>query len=138
MDGFSLKIIASNGVFFDGRAKDLIFHASDGRFEILPHHENMVIAVEIGDAKYLDLDGNWVEFLTSRGFAEVLNNRITMIVNSAERPEDIDMRRAEEAKERAEEKLLHQQSRQEYVQTQASLARAMSRLKFNQGKKFNI
>ena len=52
-----------------------------------------------------------------------------MLVSSAERPEEIDARRAEAAKERAEEYLRQKQSVQEYYRSKAALARAMARLK---------
>jgi len=58
-----------------------------------------------------------------------MNNRATVIVDTCESPEDIDVRRAKEAKERAEEQLRQKQSIQEYYRSKASLARAMERLK---------
>lgn len=72
------------------------------------------------------------------GFAEIVNNRVTLLVDTAERPEDIDVRRAEEQRERAEEQMRQKQSTQEYYHTRASLARAMNRLRLAQDKKWNI
>ena len=54
-----------------------------------------------------------------------MNNRATVIVDTCESPEDIDVRRAKEAKERAEERLRQKQSIQEYYRSKASLARAV-------------
>ena len=67
--------------------------------------------------------------VTGTGFAQIINNRAMVIVDTCESPEEIDMRRAEEAKERAQEQLRQKQSIQEYYRSKASLARAMSRLK---------
>ena len=64
--------------------------------------------------------------------------RVSVLVNTAERPEDIDVKRAEEAKERAEERLRQKQSIQEYHLSQASLARAMARLKASRNKHGDI
>ena len=100
----------------------------DGEKGILAHHENMVIAVEIGELRFRKPDGEWVTAVVSKGFAEIVNNRASVLVNTAERPEDIDVKRAEEAKERAEEQLRQKQSMQEYYMSKASLARAMTRL----------
>ncbi|MFR3392601.1 MAG: F0F1 ATP synthase subunit epsilon, partial [[Clostridium] scindens] len=61
-----------------------------------------------------------------------------LLVNSAERLEEIDIKRAEEAKERAQERLRQKQSIQEYHLSQASLARAMTRLKTSKEKHWNI
>ena len=138
MDTFGLEIIASDRVFYEGRCRKLILPAPDGEMGILANHENMVIAVNVGDARMEIEEGSWVDVAVGRGFAEVVNNRVTVLVDTAERPEEIDVRRAEEAKERAEEQLRQKQSIQEYYRTQASLARAMNRLKVSQGKRWNL
>ena len=138
MDTFGLKIIASDRVFYIGRCRKLILPAQDGKMGILPDHENMVIAISVGDARMEIEEGSWVDIAVGAGFAEVVNNRVTILVDTAERPEEIDVRRAEEAKERAEEQLRQKQSLQEYYRTQASLARAMNRLKVSQGKRWNL
>ena len=59
---------------------------------------------------------------------------MTLLVETAERPEEIDVARAQEAKERAEEQLRQKQSIHEYYHSRASLARAMARLKATAGK----
>lgn len=129
MSTFSLKVIASDKVFFDGRAEVLIIPATDGEKAILGHHENMAIAVSIGALKFKTEDGNWTEAVSGQGFAQVMNNRVTVLVDTIELPEDIDAKRAEDALERAKEQLRQKQSYQEFHHTQASLARAMTRLK---------
>lgn len=92
----------------------------------------MVIAVKIGMARMEIEEGNWVEVALGRGFAEVVNNRVTLLVDTAEKPEEIDIRHAQEQKERAEERIRQKQSIQEYYHSQASLARAMNRLRVSQ------
>ena len=62
-------------------------------------------------------------------FVEMINNRAKLFCLSVERPEEIDIRRAQEAKERAEEQLRQKQSIQEYHMNQLALARAMTRLR---------
>lgn len=139
MESFYLRIIASDREFYHGKCLNLIIPAPDGEKGILPHHENMVIAVAVGDGRIQLDDGRWVDVALGAGFAEVMNNRVTLLVDTAERPSEIDVRRAQEAKERAEEQLRQKQSQQAYYQSQASLARAMSRLKVSQsGKRWNI
>ena len=63
------------------------------------------------------------------GFIEFLNNEALIVCVSAELPDEIDKRRAEEAKIRAEEELRHKQSQIEYSVSKASLSRAMERIK---------
>ena len=129
MDTFGLKIIASDKVFYEGRCRNLIIPAPDGEVGLLPHHENMVIAIEVGIARMEVEAGEWNEIAVGTGFAEIVNNRVTLLVDTAERPEDIDVRRAQEQKERAEEQMRQKRSIQQYYHTQASLARAMNRLR---------
>ncbi|HJC74731.1 MAG TPA: ATP synthase F1 subunit epsilon [Candidatus Mediterraneibacter faecavium] len=139
MDTFGLKIIASDKVFYEGRCRKLIIPAPDGEKGILPNHENMVIAIAVGTAKVqLAGEEEWKDLAVGTGFAEIVNNRVTLLVDTAERPEDIDVRRAQEQQERAEEQMRQKQSTQEYYHTQASLARAMTRLRVAQDKKWNI
>ena len=139
METFGLKIIASDKVFYEGRCRKLIIPAPDGEKGILPNHENMVIAIAVGTAKVqLAGEDEWKDLAVGTGFAEIVNNRVTLLVDTAERPEDIDVRRAQEQQERAEEQMRQKQSTQEYYHTQASLARAMTRLRVAQDKKWNI
>lgn len=129
MSTFSLKIIASDKVFFDGEATVIILPAMDGEKAILANHENMAIAVNVGVMKLKLEDNTWIQAVVGRGFAEIIDNVVTILVDTAERPEDIDAARARDALDRAEEQLRQKQSVQEYQHTQASLARAMNRLK---------
>ena len=138
MDTFGLKIIASDKVFYEGRCRNLIIPAPDGEVGLLPHHENMVIAIEVGIARMESEAGKWNEIAVGTGCAEIVNNRVTLLVDTAEKPEDIDVRRAQEQKERAEEQMRQKRSIQQYYHTQASLARAMNRLRLAQDKKWNL
>ena len=137
MDTFGLKIIASDKVFYEGRCRKLVIPAPDGEKGILANHENMVIAIVVGTAKVqLAGEDEWKDLAVGSGFAEIVNNRVTLLVDTAERPEDIDVRRAREQQERAEEQMRQKQSIQEYYHTQASLARAMNRLRVAKDKRW--
>ncbi|WP_170841429.1 ATP synthase F1 subunit epsilon [[Clostridium] fimetarium] len=129
MNTFSLKVIASDKIFFDGRVEVLIIPEVDGEKAILAHHEDIVIAIDIGDLKFRLGDKTWVNAVVGKGFAQVINNRVSVLVDTAERPEDIDAARAKDALERAKEQLRQKQSLQDFHLSQASMARAMSRLK---------
>ena len=130
MNTFSLKVIATDKVFYDGKCTALIIPALDGEREILAHHENMVIATKEGEGRCrTDESSDWKKAVVGVGFVHIANNRVTMLVDTAERPEDIDAVRAKQAYERAVEQLRQKQSIQEYHMSRASLARAMARLK---------
>ena len=129
---FYLKVISANRVFFAGKCRSLIVPEFDGQKEILAHHEDMVIAIDEGQMKFQpEGSDEWIHAVVGKGFAQVINNRVTVLVDSAERPEDIDKIRAEEALERAKEQMRQKQSIQEYYHSQASMARAMTRLKLS-------
>ena len=103
---FSLKIISANRVFFTGRCQSIIVPGYDGQKEVLAHHENMVIAVNEGEMRFLpEEESEWQYAVVGIGFIEIINNRVTLLVESVERPEEIDIARAQEAKERALEKI---------------------------------
>ena len=124
---FYLKIISANRVFFSGRCRSLI---------VLAHHEDMVIAIDEGEMRFQpEGTDNWEYAVVGMGFVEIVNNRVTLLVETAERPEEIDVARAREAKERAEEQMRQKQSIREYYHSRASLSRAMARLKGTSGRK---
>lgn len=129
MSTFSLQIVSSNRTFYNGKAQMIILPAQDGQIGIMAHHEEVAIAVETGEIRFQLEDGSWIVGVVSEGFAEVANNRVSLFVYSCEKPEEIDVLRAQEAKERAEEKIRQKQSVIEYHASQTSLARAMARLK---------
>ena len=126
---FGLEIYAANRQIFSGRAQSLIIPAEDGQKEILAHHANMICAIVPGELRFQDAKGNWETVAVSSGFVEMINNRAKLFCLTVERPEEIDIRRAEEARDRAEEQLRQQQSIVEYHRSQAALARAMTRLR---------
>ncbi len=130
MASYNLRIIAADKEFFTGKCVSLIIPAFDGQKEILAHHEDMVIAVDGGMMRYKPEDSDeWIQAVVGQGFVQILNNRVVLLVETVERPEDIDIARAEAAKARAEEQLRQKQSIQEYYHSSASLTRAMARLK---------
>lgn len=126
---FGLEIVATDKTFFKGRAKLLILPGTEGEEGILPHHQDMIVAIVPGVLRFETEEGEKREAAVSAGFAEVMNNRVKVLVLTAERPEDIDELRAKEAKERAEEELRQAKSIQEYQLGKMALARAMTRLR---------
>lgn len=129
MNTFGLNIVASDKDFYHGRGKNIVFPAKDGEISILAHHADMMIAIVPGEMRYQTPDDQWHRTIVGNGFAQIINNRVTVLVDSCEYPENIDLKRAQDALERAEEQLRQKQSLQEYYVSKASLARAMARMK---------
>ena len=129
MNTFYLRVISSNKVFFDDKVTKFVLPLEDGEMAVLPHHENMIIATSIGEIRIDTPDGKKILGVVGEGFAQIVNNRVTMLVDSAERPEDIDVNRALRAREEAEEQLRQKRSMAEYQLAQGNLARALNRLR---------
>ena len=129
MNTFYLRVISSNKIFFEGRVEKIILPLEDGEKAVLAHHENMVIATSIGEIRITTSKGEQVVGVVGDVFVQMLNNRVFLIVDSAEKPEDIERVRAKEAKIRAEERLRKKESMTEYKQSAESLARALTRHK---------
>ncbi|MDE5764912.1 MAG: ATP synthase F1 subunit epsilon [Ruminococcus sp.] len=130
---FHLEIIASDRIFFQGECEHLVITAIDGLLGILAGHEPLVTSLPTGELKYMT-DGEWHYAAISEGFIEVMPDRAVILADSCELPEEIDIKRAEEARERAEEMLRQKQGIREYYETQAALNRAINRLKISQKK----
>lgn len=128
---FHLEIIASDRVFYNGDCEHLVVTALDGLLGILAGHEPLVTSLPTGELKYM-VNGEWKHAAISEGFMEVMPDFAVILADSCELPEEIDIKRAEEARRRAEEKLRQKQSIMEYYHTQAALNRAMNRLKISQ------
>lgn len=126
---FGLEVYASNQIFYQGRSSLIELPSTDGGHTFLAHHENVIIALVPGTTRIVKDDGTEIRVVTGSGFAEMINNRVKMFVHSAERPEDIDINRAIEAREKAKEQLRQNNSLAEYHRSKMELARAMSRLK---------
>ena len=125
---FCLEILTPDRRFYEGPAQSLILPAVDGQMGVQAGHEPAVTGIEPGELRYRT-DGVWYSAAVGYGFAEIKGDHVILLVGFAERPEEIDRKRAEAAKERAEERLRQKQSRQEYYHTKAALARALARLR---------
>lgn len=130
MSKFFLKVISSNRIFYEGFCTCLIIPAVDGEQAIMAHHEEVIVAVDNGEMRMqTEEGGEWTPAVLGKGFCMVANNRVTVLADTVERPEEVDANRAKEALERAQERLRQKQSIQEYHMTQAAMARALTRLK---------
>jgi F-type H+-transporting ATPase subunit epsilon len=128
MKTFKLEIVATDKVFYKGDAEMLVFPGADGEHGVLADHELMVSPVVAGELRYT-VDGEQKIAAVGNGFVEILGDRVILICDFVEKPQDIDIKRAQLAKERAEERIRLKNSEVEYVHSQAALSRAMARLK---------
>ena len=116
---FYLEIITPERQFYIGPAEALVFPAVDGEMGVYPGHEPAVTAVEPGELRY-KVDGKWEPAAVGAGFVEIKPDYVILLVGFAEHPEEIDRKRAEAARERAEERLRQKQSIHEYYHSKAA------------------
>jgi len=124
---FNLKILTPEREFFDGEVEGVTAFAPDGSVMILADHAPLIMPVCIGTIS-IKKDGVWDESVNSEGYLEVRQDGVFIFVQACEHPDEIDARRAEEARKRAEEYMRQKQSMSEYKQSKIALARAMARL----------
>ena len=127
MNKFMLNITASSGEFYQGDCENLVLPIGDGVYGVRAGHSPVLVALHMG-MLHFEVNGESRDVLVGDGIAEVTPAYVMVLVDSAERPEDIDKNRAEAARIRAEERLQHKQSMHEYYQSKIALNRAMQRL----------
>jgi F-type H+-transporting ATPase subunit epsilon len=129
MESFQVHVLAADRTFYEGPCVSLIIPTSDGEQGILAHHSDMIAAVLPGTLRYQVPDGPVQLAAVSSGMVKIEKNEVLVLVDSVERPEEIDAARARREADEAQEAMLQRKSRQEYQLAQASLARAMNRLR---------
>lgn len=129
MSTFQVYILAADCAFYEGPCESLIVPTLDGQYGILPNHSNMISAIVPGTLTYKLPGQPPAEAAVSAGLVKTEKDEVLVLVDSAERPEDIDENRARRAADEAKEELLQKKSIQEYRSAQANLARAISRLR---------
>ena len=102
-------------------------------YGIHAHHSKMITAIIPGTLQYQIVPGAPLEAAVSNGLAKVENGEVLILVDTAERPEEIDANRARRAADRAREEMIQKRSIQEYRMAQANLARALNRLRVKGG-----
>ncbi len=130
MDSFTVHILAADHTLYEGACESLVIPTSDGERGILAHHDSMIAAVVPGTVRWrLPGQEEWQLAAVSPGMVKVEENDVLILVDAAERPEEIDAARARREADEAREALLQKKSRQEHRIAEASLARALNRLR---------
>jgi F-type H+-transporting ATPase subunit epsilon len=125
--GLRLEIITPNGIVLSCEAEYISVPGADGVFGVLPGHIPFLSALAV-DALHYDAGEKTRYVFLSGGFAEVRDNTVTILAESAEEAENIDFARAEAARKRAEERLFRKGDDVSEIRAQAALTRAVRRL----------
>jgi F-type H+-transporting ATPase subunit epsilon len=124
----TLELATPTRLVVSAEADEVVVPGSQGYFGVLPGHAPLLATLGIGEVTYrIGRDEHHVA--VSGGFAEVRNDKVINLADSAETPADIDRARAERAKERAEARLSGRNQQEiDYARAAAALARALTRL----------
>lgn len=126
-DTFQLEIVTPEKMAVKDVAEEMQIPGKNGYLGILPGHAPLITELGVGEISYRK--GGQTYFLAvAWGFAEVLPDKVTILAETAERPQEIDVKRAEESKRRAEEALTNGKTEEDFTRAEDSLRRAETRL----------
>jgi len=124
-----LEIVTPEKLAYSGTVEEVTCPGSEGEFGVLRGHASLLSAIKFGELSYLK-DGKRVSYAVNTGYAEVTGSKVTVLVETAERADQIDVERARRAKEAAEQKLAKfAKEDPEYERAKIALERAEARLK---------
>ena len=131
MPGFQLEIVTPEKTFYSGVVEHLQVPGSEGSFGVLSGHVPLLSSLQIGHLSFAE-EGSTSskQVATSGGFVEVQQDRVTVLAETAEFGEHIDVVRAQAARERALEHL-RSEGETDKVRAQAALSRALNRLRIS-------
>ncbi|MCD8355284.1 MAG: ATP synthase F1 subunit epsilon [Clostridia bacterium] len=128
MSVFHLKIVTADGKFFDGEAERVLVRTIDGDVCILAKHMPYMTALGMGECRVTGSDGETRRAACMGGLLSVMNDEVTLVATTFEWAEDIDVSRAERARQRAEELLQKHIEARDLELAQAKLKRALTRI----------
>jgi len=123
-----LEIVTPERKIFSDDVYFVVAPGVEGELGILPEHAPLITPLKIGIMR-IQQDGKTFKAAVSGGFLEVKNSKVTVLATAAERAEEIDVARAEAAKERAEQLLAAKTPDIDVARAEAALRRALNRLK---------
>ncbi|MCL5056414.1 MAG: F0F1 ATP synthase subunit epsilon [Actinobacteria bacterium] len=123
-----LEIVTPEKKVFSGDVRFVVAPGELGQLGFLPNHAPLMSGLKIGLVK-VEQEGKTFKVAVSGGFVEVARNKVTILADSAEREDQINRERAEQAKERAEKRLSEKQSDLDIKRAEMALQRALNRLK---------
>ncbi len=123
-----LEVVTPDKAVVSEEAQSVVAPGSVGEFGALSGHTPFLTSLKIGCLRYKDSSGKERFLFVNGGFAEVLPDKFTVLAESAERRGEIDVDRAQKAKERAEQRLARKSDEIDELRAEAALRRALQRL----------
>ena len=126
-NGFLLRIITPDRVFYENQVNMVEFNTTEGEIGVLPGHIPMTVIVKPGVLFITEPEGEKKAALHA-GFAEILPEGVTILAEIIEWPEEIDEERAKSARERAEKRLQGKAPNTDVAKAETALQRAIARI----------
>src|SRR3989338_6042308 len=126
---FRFEITTPEQTVFSANVKQVTLPTSTGEITVLPHHVPLVSLLVPGVLHIVSVDGNEQVLAVSGGFIEVQGDKVTVLADTAERAEEIDEARAEEARQSAETAMKERTDTEAFTSANASLERHLARLR---------
>jgi len=123
----NVRVITPDKVVWDANAEEIILPSSTGQLGILTDHAPLLTALDIGVMR-LKVDGNWTSIVLMEGFAEVEENKVTILSNGAEESNNIDPQTAQAELEKVTLLLEQAATKKEKIEATLELRRAKARL----------
>ena len=123
----NLCVLTPNRIVWDSEVKEIILSTNSGQIGVLPNHAPIATAVDIGILR-IRLNDQWVTMALMGGFARIGNNKITILVNDAEKSSDIDPEEAKQTLEIAEANLSKAEGKRQLIEANLSPRRARTRV----------
>ena len=127
MSTIKLDIVTAERVVYSDDVDIVVAPGVEGQLGILPHHAPLMTMLQPGELRARK-GGEEVSLAITGGFLEVRPDRVIVLADAAERAEEIDIHRAEEAKRRAQEQLRHPTPEIDLAQAEVALRRALARI----------
>jgi F-type H+-transporting ATPase subunit epsilon len=127
-----LEVVTPQKAVVSETVNSVVAPGTEGEFGALKGHTTFLTSLKVGTLKYTDVSGKEKLLFVNGGFAEVLPDKVTILAESAERQQDIDVVRAQAAKERAEQRLANRAAGIDLLRAELALRRALHRLKVAQ------
>lgn len=128
------EIITPEKTVYKDEVDELLIPTPDGEIGILPHHIALVTKVSPGELT-IKKQKNTTHIAVTGGYAQVQNNTVTILADYAVRSDDIELRKAEEAKERAEKKMKENVSERDFALAEAELQKSLLEIKIGKRRK---
>lgn len=123
------EVVTPQQAIISEEAEIVVAPGSEGEFGALKGHTTFLTSLKTGSLRYKDATGKERVLFINGGFAEVLPDKVTILAESAERRQNIDVARAMQAKERAEQRLAQKAADIDLIRAEAALRRALHRLR---------